>query len=317
VGNPPLRKGRELSRKAQIIVGGAAVAAVGALAAWLASRSGGAGPRPADAGPTVVDMTGRSVRLPAAPRRILSLCTSAGEALAAMGQAHRVAAIDEYGRVVRGVEHAVVIGKGSLVSREQVLALGIDLAFVWWYQDDAAAMLEGLSVPVVRIRSARAAELPAMIRLVGLCVGSSEAADEVARHVEGYLRQPVAAGDPPCRPRVYLELYGAFKTVGRDTYLNDLLELAGAVNVARDASGSVLLSAERLMEADPDVILFVEGFATPEAIAARPGLSEQKAVRSARVHPIDRRWLVAGPNLPRAVEKLREAIGTSGTPQGS
>ena len=63
----------------------------------------------------------------------------------------------------------------------------VDLAFVWWYQDDAAAMLEDLAVPVVRIRSGRAAELPAMIRLIGDCVDCRQAAERAAAQAESFL----------------------------------------------------------------------------------------------------------------------------------
>ena len=210
-------------------------------------------------------------------------------------------------------EHATVVGKGSAVSREQVAALRVDLAFVWWYQDDVAAMLEDLAVPVVRIRSGRAAELPAMIRLIGDCVDCREAADRAAAQTESFL-----AKSPP-RPaqnakRVFLELYGPLKTVGRDTYTNDLLELAGVRNIADDAKGTVLFSAERLVQADPDVILVVGTASDRAALASRPGMAELRAVREGRVFALDRYWLVAGPQMPQSVERIRMTISGSSTP---
>ena len=57
--------------------------------------------------------------------------------------------------------------------------------------------------------------------------------------------------------------------MGRDTYTNDLLELAGGRNVAEDAKGSVLFSAERLIQADPDMILCVGEASDAAALAAR------------------------------------------------
>jgi len=299
-----------MSRKAQVILAAGVSALVLAGAAWLAARAAEAlAPGAAESGREVVDMTGRKVRVPADPARVLSLCTSANDTVAALGEAARLAAIDEYGRVVPGVERARVIGKGSAISREAVLALGIDLAFVWWYQDDTAAMLEGLSVPVVRIRTDRAAEIPLMIRMVGECLNRREAAEPLARGVEEFLDR--AASDRPLpvgRPRVYLELYGPFRTVGRDSYMNDLLQLAGADNVAGDIAGKALLSAERLIQADPDVILFAGGFANADEIASRPGLTGLKAVREGRVLPVDRKYLLAGPRLPETVAGLRTIL---------
>lgn len=307
-----------MSRKAQVILAAGVSALVLAGAAWLAARAAEAlAPGAAKSSREVLDMTGRKVRVPADPARVLSLCTSANDTLAALGEAARLAAIDEYGRVVPGVERARVIGKGSAISREAVLALGIDLAFVWWYQDDAAAMLEGLSVPVVRVRTDHAAEIPLMIRMVGECLNRREAAEPLARGVEEFLDR--AASDRPLpvgRPRVYLELYGPFRTVGRDSYMNDLLELAGADSIAADTVGTVLLSAERLIQADPDVVLFVEGFASAGEFAARPGMGNLRAVRSGRLLPIDRGRLVAGPRLPESVTYLRERLAPSAAPEG-
>jgi len=299
-----------MSRKTQVILSTVAAGLVLAGSLWLAVRrpalatSSGAGVTR-----TVADMTSRSVRIPAAPARILSLCASVTDTIVRLGQSARLAAIDEYGRIVPGAKHAVSVGKDSVLSREQILAKNIDLAFVWWYQDAAAKTLEDLSVPVVRVRGSRTADVPGMIRLVGDCLGLCGQADRLAARVEGRLRRassrPVAAARTP---RVYVELYGPFKTVGRDSYLNDLLDLAGAENVAGGACGSVLLSAERLIAADPDVILFVQGFSNRADIHGRPGMKELRAVREGRVLPMDRYWLVAGAGLPEAVGRLQAAI---------
>lgn len=255
----------------------------------------------------VVDMTSRPVHIPVEPRRVLSLCTSATDTIVRMGANERLAAIDQYSLIVPGTEDVVVIGKGSAISREQVIALGIDLAFIWWYQDDAATLLEGLSIPAVRIRSGRMTEVTAMIRLLGKCLGHSQIAESLAREVAEYIHRadsrPVAS-----KTRVYLELYSPLRTVGGDSYINDLIELAGGRNIAGDTSGSVQLSAEHLIEADPDVILFVEGFGTIPSITRRSGMRELTAAQTGHVYPINRYWLVAGAGLPSAEEDLRSVL---------
>jgi len=251
-------------------------------------------------------MTLRPVRVPFRPRHVLSLCTSATDTMVRLDAAKHLAAIDEYGRIIPGTESVAIIGAGSAISREQVIAQGIDLAFVWWYQDDAAETLKELGVPVIRIRSGRASEVPTMIRLVGEALGESRAAEGLADEVSAYLTRARRNTDP-CR-RVYLELYAPYKTVGRETFVNDLLELAGGENVADDTTGSVLLSAEALIQANPEVILFVDEFTSAEAISARSGFADCSAVQAGRVRPIRRYWLVAGAGLPQAVENLRSAL---------
>ena len=219
----------------------------------------------------------------------------------------RLAAIDEYSRIVPGTESALVIGKGSAIAREQLVALGIDLAFIWWFQDDAAAVLQDLAIPVVRLRSGRASEVPDMIRLVGACLAVNQAADDLARPIDTFLARSTAQAPQETR-RVFLELYGPFKTLGSDTYTNDLLELAGGRNIAAETRGTVVFSVERLVQADPEVILFVGETAGADAIARRPGLVHLRAVRQGRVLAVDRYWLVAGASLPQSVAKIRRLV---------
>ena len=257
----------------------------------------------------VRDMTDRIVQIPVKPQRILSLCSSATDTLVRIGAAEKIAAIDEYNRIIPGVTEAVVIGKGSAISQEQILSLDVDLAFIWWYQDDAASLLEELSVPTTRIRNGRAKEVPQMIRLVGKCLNRSIFADNLAADVDEYVRTAAVENASHLKKqRVYLELYGPFKTVGKDTYISDLIKLAGYENIADDVSGSMLISAERLIESDPDVILFVKGFETAKSMAGRSGMAKMTAVRTERIYSIDRYWLVAGAGLPAAVENLHKLL---------
>ncbi|MCD4830563.1 MAG: ABC transporter substrate-binding protein [Anaerohalosphaeraceae bacterium] len=295
-----------MSRKTQIIL--VALAALPGMAAglWLVGGQGEA--RSKEAYREIKDMTGRVVQIPAEPRQILSLCSSATDTIVRIGEGEKIAAIDEYNRIIPGVTGATVIGKGSAISQEQILSLGIDLAFIWWYQDDAASLLKKLSVPTTRIRSGRAKEVPQMIRLVGECLNCSIPADNLANGVAEYVRTATIENAGSQKKRVYLELYGPFKTVGRDTYISDLIELAGAENIADEVSGSLLISAEQLIETAPDVILFVKGFETVKSIARRSGMAKMLAVQDERIYSMDRYWLVAGAGLPVAVENFRKFL---------
>jgi len=241
------------------------------------------------------------------PRHVLSLCTTATDVMLAIGGHEQLAAIDEYSRVVPGAADIPVIAKGSELSREEVLAQHIDLAFIWWYQDDAAKLLGELSVPVVRIRAGHAADLPATVRIIGRAIAREPAANRLAEDLAAFLRQQT--NSVASRPRVYLELYSRCRTVGGESFINDLISLAGGTNIAAGvARSSVVFSPEQLIAAEPDVILFVNGFASPETIAQRPGFAKLRPVNRGAVYGIERDCLVAGSRLPASVEKLRALI---------
>lgn len=282
--------------------------AIVALASWLSSTS------QSGVAPTlphtrmIRDMTDRQVKVPFTPNHVLSLCTSATDTLIRLGQTSRVAAVDEYSRIVPGAQAFPTVGKGSAISREQIIAKGIDLAFIWWFQDDAADTLEQLSIPCVRISDIRLEQVNRLIECVGECMGCRTEAESLVGSL------PTAASMPAIEPQttVYLEMYGPFKTVGQDCYVNDLLQRAGFRNIITDRKGGLLISAERLIKADPSVVFFVSEFASAQAIAARAGMSDLRAVKEHRIHAIDRRWLVAGAGWPQAVEDIRKA--GSGSP---
>ncbi len=96
-------------------------------------------------------------------------------------------------------------------------------------------------------------------------------------------------------------------TFGKGVYLNEVLELAGAVNIFADQSGWIGVSAEAVAERDPDVILTNAG--SPEEIMSRPGWKELKAVRNARVYAIDRdASSQPTPAVVRALAQIAEVL---------
>jgi len=255
----------------------------------------------------VTDLTGRVVAVPQDPRRVLSLCSSATDTVLRLGAGARLAGIDEFSRIVPGTAAIAVLGKGSALSREQVLARNIDLAFVWWYQEDAATLLESLGVPVVKIRCQRAAEIPATVRFVGQCLDLADPAAALAAGVEKDLAL-LANAPRPNPPAIYLELYSPFKTGGGESYVNDLIELAGGRNIAATATGSVLLSAEQLFAANPERVILLEGAATAGSFASRGGFDSLSAVHNHRVHILDRYAMVAGAGFPEGVARLKSLL---------
>lgn len=255
-------------------------------------------------GRIVTDLTGRAVVIPISPQRVLSLCTNATDIMIDLGLKDRLAAVDQYNRIVRGSEDAEVVGKESALSKERIIYSDIDVAFLWWYQNSAAELLESLGVPVIFMPKPRVADIADTIRFIGECMGSVEQASLRAYEIERYLAEKQI--EKPQR-KVYFELYSPLKTVGGGTFIDDLLRLAGYKNIAGDVNGSVVLSIEKLIEADPDIIFFIEGFAEIESIKSRNGFESLRAVRQGNIYALDRRDILAGAGLMKSVENIKNA----------
>ena len=108
-------------------------------------------------------------------------------------------------------------------------------------------------------------------------------------------------------PRVFFELDATLFTVGSDTFVGDLLTLLKASNIAEGATSPFpQLTAEAVIEANPEVVLLADGEfgESLETACARPGWSAIAACETGRVHAID-------PDLtnrpgPRVVEGLEQ-----------
>ncbi|MFA7230566.1 MAG: ABC transporter substrate-binding protein [Victivallaceae bacterium] len=256
---------------------------------------------------TITDMTGRLVKIPDNPSKILSLSVMADDIIVKLGLVGRLAAIDQYGKIIPGVERAEVVGKGSALSIEKILELKADIAFIWWYQDDVAAMLDKYSIPVVRLKSCRLNNYSDTVTLIGRCLNVEKNAAAV---IEKFNKQIKALPQVKThdRPGVYLELYSPYKTAGKDSYANDLIEAAGGNNIAGNVSGVAVLSAEEIILKSPQTILYIDGFATGDEIASRPGFKTLPAVKQRRVYGINRKRLVAGVEPVEAVNEIRKII---------
>ena len=98
-------------------------------------------------------------------------------------------------------------------------------------------------------------------------------------------------------------------TAGRDTFIDDMITIAGGKNIGASAgSGFPNFSTEVLVQEDPAVYIADSGsMSEPGDIDKRPGFSELTAVKDGKVFVIDDN-LIARPG-PRLAEGLRELAG--------
>jgi len=109
------------------------------------------------------------------------------------------------------------------------------------------------------------------------------------------------------KPRVFYELDATREiyTAADDSFLAEMIELAGGEPITTGSTTSFEIPLEKLVTADPEVILLGDAAygATAEAVAARPGWNVMSAVKDGAIRPIDD-IVVTRPG-PRLVEGLR------------
>lgn len=262
---------------------------------------------------TVTDGLNRQVTLAAPAQRIVSLAPSNTEIVFALGAGAQLIGRDDFSDYP--AEAAQVPSIGSLypsVNPEVIVALKPDLvlAAAIISPDDVQALADlGLTVYSTRFAT-RFEDVYADIRDVGALTGRADIAATLIADMQTRaqaVKDKVAGVTPP---NVFYEIDATDPakpwTTGPNTFIDQLITLAGGKNVATSATDAYLqLSLEELVAQNPQVIVLgsaTYGGQTPDLVAARPGWQTLNAVTDQRVFTFDDN-LVSRPG-PRVVDGL-------------
>jgi len=151
---------------------------------------------------------------------------------------------------------------GSVVdpSLERILQLKPDLVISTPLASrKRMASLEALGIKVVEFPPARSfAHIGEQFLQLGELAGKSELAQRIMREAREQTQALAAAtADRQPKPRVFIQIgVKPLATAGPDSFLNDLIVMAGGVNVVEDSTFRVY-SREAVLAANPDCILIV------------------------------------------------------------
>ncbi len=129
------------------------------------------------------------------------------------------------------------------------------------------------------------------------------------------LESPPRWEEPPRVLFIYARGGGVVNVSGRGTAADEMIRLAGAINAVNDYAGYRPMTAEGLISAQPDVILFtdhgLEALGGVEAASRLPGLAKTKAGRNQSIVAVDELMLLGfGPRVDEAVDMLVDSIGS-------
>jgi len=268
---------------------------------------------------TVTDDVGREVTVTASPGRIISLAPSNTEILFALGLGPKIVGVTDFCNYPVEALAKERVGGFANPSLEKIVFLEPDLVVAADLHRELVLQLDNLKIPVVVLNAHSVEEVLNDIVLVGRVTGLEKEAERLA----GELRARVEAVTertskiaPSKRPRVYYEVWHEpLCTAGPGTFIDDLIGLAGGINVAADAPVPwPQYNTEVIVQKNPEVMLHSYGHGaaalqTLEEIARRPGWSNVSCVKSGRVYAIDADLINrAGPRLVDALEAVARVL---------
>jgi iron complex transport system substrate-binding protein len=251
---------------------------------------------------TVTDRTGRTVQVPADPKRIACFFGPSYEKAFLFGFGDRVAAMSIKQtpwahKLNPALKKVVIMPSYSDPDTEKMLQLGIDLVFYWqWAQQTQKMKAAGIPVVCPMDVSASPSTREAFIqrykddiRFYGEALGpkARKIAEDYCRYydkkINGVLevtkKIPAAS-----RPSVYYIIgKNAFSTQGKNSLAYWLVEMAGGNLVSKELGpGFADASMEQIIAWNPEVIVIC-GTLSADSILSDPRWKSIRAIRNRKV----------------------------------
>jgi iron complex transport system substrate-binding protein len=270
---------------------------------------------------SVIDDFGRNVTIDQLPTRIVSLQPSNTEILFAVGAGPRVLGVTRYcdypPQVLAGVKDGSikVVGGFTDPNIELIVSLQPDLVLAWGdLQKGAISSLEAKGLTVVVLFPKTISDILEDIKLIGRIVGRSDAAINLADTLAARINTVVdKTRGALYKPRVYFEIwYNPLMSVGPGTYINDLITMAGGVNIFADSKAPYPeVNAETIIERQPEIVIVAKGYMglaieeTKSKFRDRPGWESITAVRNNEIYEVDENTVYrSGPRIVDGLETL-------------
>jgi iron complex transport system substrate-binding protein len=250
------------------------------------------------------------------PQRIVSLAPGNTEILFALGLGERIVGVTEYDDYPPEVSQIAKIGGFSTPDLEKVVALAPDLIVAASiHEARVVPELERRGLPVLALVPKSLEELLEAVTLAGRATGEVKEAERVVKELSDRIeavRQLTAGLSPGERPKVfYIVWHDPLMTAGSDTWLEQLITIAGGVNLFHELMEYPRVDLEVVLQKDPQVIIANTGHGASRELAfqwasTEPRLKGTEALQRGRVYLIDAD-LVNRPG-PRLVSGLEEML---------
>ena len=256
-------------------------------------------------GVAATDFRGRRIELDKPAERIVCLLESALSGLYMLGADSRLVGISTniyqesvfpyYAAMDERIRDRTLPTPGNwdFVNIESMVALRPDLVILWSGQEESIAALEEKGIPVFGVFIERFEDIHREIAALGELTGTGARAAELlelARKELEAVRLKVSPGrEDRAPPRVYfMWAQGPLVTAGRNSTVQELIDLAGGANAAGDSElEHLIVNLENVLVWNPElIVMWCNDRLDPEDVGELSGWRSLAAVRNGRVHEL-------------------------------
>ncbi len=266
---------------------------------------------------TVTDDLGREVTITKQPERIISMAPANTEILFALGLGEKVVGITNVCNYPAQAQEKEKIGDYDNPNLEKIIELEPDLILASHGNPiELIDQLERLNYTVVGLEPNDIDDIVSSVSMVGSVTGNiKEAArltEEMRKRIEAVLAETSSLVENN-RPRVlYVVWYKPLWTAGSGTFIDELIQKAGGINIAGDIPGWPQINLETVIEKNPQIIIIGYSEDQPELIQSvrnESTLDQTDAFKNNQIHSIDTDIVSrTGPRIVDALEEMAKII---------
>jgi iron complex transport system substrate-binding protein len=268
---------------------------------------------------TIKDALGNKLVIKQKPEKIVSLMPSNTEIAYGLGLGKEIVGVSDYDNYPKDTQKKEKIG-GQQFNTEKIIGLKPDLVLAHASSasiaKDALKQLSDAGIPVLVVANAQNFEqVYKSITMIGKATGTTKKADEVIKGMKDKLAAIKAKAETiKEKKKVYLEVAPApdIYTTGNNTFMDDMLKVINADNVAGDQQGWIKVDQEAIIQKNPDVIITTYGYYVKDPaqqVLSRKGWENLNAVKNKQVIDVNSDLVDRpGPRVVEGVEALAKAI---------
>jgi iron complex transport system substrate-binding protein len=269
----------------------------------------------------VFDDLGRLVAINGTPQRIVSLAPSNTEILFALGLGDKVVGVTDYCDYPPEALNKTKVGGYINPDIEKIVALNPDLILAAYGTPmDVIITMVGLGLTVYGIKTTDLDDLLDDIRRVGEITDKEVEALTLTSEMETRIQAVTdQTQELEHRPRVFYMLWNdPLWSAGSGTFIDELIEKAGGVNICQNLTGYAQISLEDVLASNPEIIITSQ-LSYDWAINATE-LATTNASQTGRIYTCDDNLVQRqGPRLIEGLEWFAHFIHPEifGEPEGS
>jgi len=251
---------------------------------------------------TVSDFRGKEINLAHPARRIVCLIESALSGIYMLGAEKQVVGISAnvyensvfpcYAAMDSRVHHHELPAPGNwdFVNIERIISLKPDLVIIWSNQSESIASIEEKHIPVYGVFIKRFDDIYKEIDDLGKLTGKVNRAGDlvqIAHEKITAVQETIRKSHPASPVRVYyMWSQGDLETSGANSTVNELITLAGGMNVAGHLHQEhLVINLENILIWNPEIIvMWANDRKNPQSIMANTLWQSVSAVKQHRVY---------------------------------